>query len=104
MKRLLTGLFIGVIIGLLLTASVAFAGQPITLIVNGQAVQCDVPPQIINGRTMVPISAVAKALGCQVSWDGSAQAVNITSSTGAAAGTSGLEYYFPRPVNSRTCS
>jgi phosphatidylserine/phosphatidylglycerophosphate/cardiolipin synthase-like enzyme len=77
----------------LFVSSFAYAAQPITLVVNGQTITCDVPPELINGRTMVPISAVADALGCQVSWNGSAQEVDIT----AAAGSSDqLEYYFPR--------
>jgi phosphatidylserine/phosphatidylglycerophosphate/cardiolipin synthase-like enzyme len=92
-RRYLIGILV---ICMLSVASFALAAQPIALIVNGQTVQCDVPPEIINGRTMVPISAVAKALGAQVSWDGNAQAVTIASSAGAAASTSGLEYYFPR--------
>ena len=93
-KRLLTGLLIGVVV--LVTASVAFADQPINLIVNGQTVQCDVPPQIINGRTMVPISAAAQALGFQVSWDGSSKTVSITSSGGSGTQTPPIQYYFPR--------
>jgi phosphatidylserine/phosphatidylglycerophosphate/cardiolipin synthase-like enzyme len=93
-KRFLTGLLIGVVIGILVTATVAFAAQPISLIVNGQTVQCDVPPQILNGRTMVPISAAVQALGCQVSWDGNTRTVNITSSGGSQ--TPPIQYYFPR--------
>ncbi len=85
MKRFLTGLLIGVVIGSLFTATFAFADQPIQLIVNGQVVQCDVPPVIINGRTMVPISAVATALGCQVNWDAITHTVSITTSSGSAS-------------------
>ena len=60
---------LGVLVGMLLPSAFALADNPINLVVNGQAVQCDVPPVIINGRTMVPIRTVAEALGCQVSWD-----------------------------------
>jgi phosphatidylserine/phosphatidylglycerophosphate/cardiolipin synthase-like enzyme len=94
MKRKYLVALLAVVIACFLLVSLVYAAQPITLIVNGQTVQCDVPPQLINGRTMVPISAVAKALGCQVNWDGNTQAVNIASSAGSNA--SGLEYYFPR--------
>ncbi len=79
MKRLFTGVVLGILIGSLLTFSVALGTQPIKLLVNGQEIKCDVPPQIVNGRTMVPISAVSKALGCQVSWDASQGAVIVTS-------------------------
>ena len=46
-----------------------FAASPIKLIVNGQEIKPDVPPQIINGRTMVPVRWVAEALGANVQWD-----------------------------------
>jgi hypothetical protein len=34
-------------------------------------------PQIVNGRTFVPVAYVAEALGATVRWDGAAQAVYI---------------------------
>ena len=99
-RRFFVGLLICIVVGCLVV-SLAYADQPIKLIVNGQEIQCDVPPQIINGRTMVPIRAVAQALGCQAQWDSSANAVTITAAGGgppaAAAGNSTpVEYYFPR--------
>lgn len=36
--------------------------------VNGKDVPLDVPAQILNGRTMVPIRFIAEALGCEVEW------------------------------------
>lgn len=38
----------------------------------------DVAPQIINGRTMLPIRAVCEALGAQVGWDSETSTVVIT--------------------------
>lgn len=35
---------------------------------NGKLVPLDVPAQILNGRTMVPIRFIAEALGCEVEW------------------------------------
>ena len=55
------------LLGILLSR-VAWASQPITLTVNGVVVKTDVAPQIIDGRTIVPIRAVAEALGAEVSW------------------------------------
>lgn len=47
-------------------ATVGFAASPINLvidlIVNDQEIKADVPPQIINGRTTVPIRWLTKAL------------------------------------------
>lgn len=48
-----------------LTSSYAYATD---LVVNNKVIDCEVPPQIINGRTMVPIRAVAESLGADVSW------------------------------------
>ena len=55
------------------------ASNPITITVNGRIIQSDVPPQIIGGRTMVPLRAVAEALGADVQWDGNTNTVIITS-------------------------
>jgi hypothetical protein len=68
-----------ILVGIL--ASVAFAdSSPIKLIVNGQEIKPDVAPQIINGRTMIPIRWVAEALGADVQWDEHANAVRINGS------------------------
>ncbi len=39
---------------------------------------CDVPPQIISGRTLVPVRAIAECAGCNVRWSDSDNAVYIT--------------------------
>ena len=41
----------------------------------------DVAPQIIDGRTLVPIRAVSEGLNCGVQWDGPSNTVKITSNT-----------------------
>lgn len=72
-------LFIGLLIGCLFPIQSIFADQPIKLIINGQQIQCDVPPQNINGRVMVPARFVAEPLGAEVDWDGENRAVIIKS-------------------------
>jgi len=47
--------------------------------VDGRPVTLDVPAQIINGRTMVPVRAIGEALNCRVEWDGANSTVNIWS-------------------------
>jgi len=80
MKHFSSGLFAGLLIGLLLaTATFALADQPIKLIINGNEIVCDVAPQMINNRTMVPARFVAEALGATVEWDENQNAVVITS-------------------------
>ncbi|WP_170230360.1 stalk domain-containing protein [Aneurinibacillus danicus] len=79
-KNFTSGIIIGVITGVALFSGAALAVQsPIKLIVNGQNVQSDVPPQVINGRTMVPARPLAEALGAKVQWDSKNRAVIVTS-------------------------
>lgn len=47
--------------------------------VNDEAKTIDVPAQIMNDRTMVPVRAVAEAFGCDVQWDNNTRTVVITS-------------------------
>ncbi len=70
----------GIVLSAGVFAAVAFAGSPVKLIIDGQEIKPDVAPQIINGRTMVPLRWVAGALGSGVSWDEQNRAVRINSS------------------------
>lgn len=72
--------FVAILVGVLLFFGFAAAGawQNVRLFVNGREIYPDVPPQIINGRTMVPLRAVAEALGADVRWDDVSNAVIIT--------------------------
>lgn len=51
---------------------------------NGETVQLDVPAQIVNQRTMVPVRFIAEALEYEVNWDQQAQAVLIADQATAA--------------------
>lgn len=53
-----------------------FIGSKTTLI-NGQEKATDVPPQIINSRTMVPLRYVIDNLGYEVLWDSDTKSVTI---------------------------
>lgn len=46
--------------------------------VGGQEVPFDVRPQVIDGRTLVPVRAITEALGANVAWDAATQTVTIT--------------------------
>ena len=37
---------------------------------ESEEVKLDVPAQIINDRTLIPLRAASEALGAEVSWDG----------------------------------
>lgn len=47
-----------------------FSGSPSNIAI-------DVPPQIINGRTMVPLRAISETIGAEVDWNGNTQTVYI---------------------------
>lgn len=48
-----------------------------TIYRNGVATMIDVPPQIINDRTLVPVRAIAEAFDCKVTWNSDNRTVNI---------------------------
>ena len=52
--------------------------QNIRVILNGAALNFGVPPQVIGGRTMVPLRAIFEALGAEVDWNASTQTVTGT--------------------------
>jgi len=82
MKRnLLAGLLVAIMLLVLIApveANDAAASSPILVYVNGQQMTFDVPPQILSGRTMVPLRAIFEALGAEVEWDDSTQTVSAT--------------------------
>ncbi|MEW6081424.1 MAG: N-acetylmuramoyl-L-alanine amidase family protein [Bacillota bacterium] len=63
-------------------------GEP-TAVVNGKSVPLDVPPSIIDSRTMVPIRFVATALGAEVSWDEKTRTVRVDSPVAPPPATAG---------------
>lgn len=54
------------------------SSELITISVNGSKVTFDRVPEVINGRTMIPVRAVSEALDADVSWDEATQTVTLT--------------------------
>jgi hypothetical protein len=52
-------LIVSIIIIILLLLGNVYAVPYIRLIINGQQVYTDVPPQIVNGTTLVPIRVIS---------------------------------------------
>lgn len=50
-----------------------------TMIKNGEEIILDVPAQIVNERTLVPVRAVAESFGANVEWNDKESTVIITS-------------------------
>jgi len=71
-----------------LKPSTATVMQPVKIFIDGEELNTDVQPLIMNGRTMVPIRAISEKLGMKVEWDEANRWVVITSSTVPVGGSS----------------
>lgn len=52
-----------------LTGDNRYQDAAVKLLVDGRYIQADAAPQIMDGRTMVPLRSAFEALGAQVEWD-----------------------------------
>lgn len=77
MKRLWFVLLITSFFLLPLTLGTINGAKVVKLIYNGNEVSSDPAPQIINGKTFVPLKFIGDLLGVQVSWDQKKYAVLI---------------------------
>lgn len=55
----------------------ATANDEITVLLDGEKVYFDVPPQLSNGRTIVPLRKVCEELGAHVFWLDGLQAITV---------------------------
>jgi hypothetical protein len=58
------------------------ANQAIKIYVDGQEMKTDVPAQVVNGRTLVPLRAIAEYLGNEVNYDAKSNTVTIEAGSG----------------------
>lgn len=75
-------LFSLIVVILILTSSfqgTIYANENIKVVIDGDIISFDVPPQIINGRTMVPLRGIFEYLGAEVTWDQNSQAIRSSS-------------------------
>ena len=56
--------------------------KPITVLLDGTPIEFDVPPVLMNSRTMVPMRAIFEALGAKVNWNEFNESVSGISKTG----------------------
>ncbi|MDR0470009.1 MAG: copper amine oxidase N-terminal domain-containing protein, partial [Peptococcaceae bacterium] len=66
------------IVLLLIAVFPAMADDGISVTVDGKSLSFDVPPQLIQNRTMVPMRAIFEALGADVDWNGASSTVTAT--------------------------
>jgi len=82
MKKLFTGMFIGIFISLLafnFTSYAETSNSVIKLIVNGVTLQDDLQPISFENHVYVPAKSLAESLGASVSWNQEQNSVIITS-------------------------
>ena len=53
---------------LILSSISVFAAETVIVTLNGNPIEFDVPAQIINDRTMVPMRKIFESLGADVDW------------------------------------
>jgi len=73
MKRILAICLATILVFSLFPAPAMADTSDIRVILDGVELEFDVPPMIINDRTMVPMRAIFETLGMEVEWDVSAR-------------------------------
>ena len=66
--------------------------------INSETVELDVPPQIIDDRTLVPARAVAEGFGAKVDWNGDTRTVIISTVTSSQAAPTPAPSPTPAPA------
>ncbi len=74
MKKIMAFLLILTLFTGVMTVS---ASDVVKVVVDGSMVEFDQPPVIIEGRTLVPVRAVAEKLGATVKWNNETQTVTV---------------------------
>jgi len=54
------------------------ASSEIKVLLEGQELQFDVPPQMVEGRTLLPLRAIFEVLGLEVGWDDATRTITGT--------------------------
>lgn len=84
--------------------AVRFTIDSIGFSMNGIQLYLDSPPVILNGRTMLPVRAVAECFGCDVNWDSDTSTVTIDSTelqTLKITNPDGYAQYYGEVVNGK---
>ncbi|MBO5743935.1 MAG: peptidoglycan DD-metalloendopeptidase family protein [Clostridia bacterium] len=86
------------ILSLIFMCTVSNAQDGVSVYLNGQKIEFDTQPTILNGRTMVPVRAILEAAGAIVGWDGTnnmitAEKDGTTISFGIGSNTMAVKKY-----------
>lgn len=75
-------------------STTVFAADPVSATVDDKALNLDTPPQIIDGRTMVPLRGILEALGLELKWDPETKTITAVNK----------DYTIVLPVGSKTAT
>ena len=78
MKKVLSVLMITIMLFSIMMFPVSADTAEISVYLDAAKIEFDVKPQIINGRTMVPIRAIFEKMGAVVEWDGNTSSAICT--------------------------
>lgn len=79
MKGKLTHIVLYSLVLFVLLGGAVFAATHVTVYIDGNKLFSDVTPQVIDGRTMVPVAVIAETFGADIKWIESTKTVEITS-------------------------
>lgn len=57
---------------------IEYKAPPVTLKLNRKIIETDVPPVILENRTLVPVRVISESTGARVDWDGENYEVTVT--------------------------
>jgi len=81
-KQSIAKKIVGLILGLFMLTGLAvpaIASSPdISVYMDGRRINFEVPPQMIGGRTMLPLRAIFEEMGAEVAWDAATQTATAT--------------------------
>ena len=78
MKKRIYTILLSVIVMVNTFTFVGYADSGISVTLNGEKLSFDVPPQLIDNRTMVPLRIIFEAMGADVDWNNDTQTVTAT--------------------------
>ncbi len=79
LKATILALVLAAALALCLVAA-AYASE-VTVVLDGEVIESDVPARIEDNRTLIPMRAIFEALGMEVSWDDTTKTVTATDGT-----------------------
>lgn len=101
MKKIVTGIVILMLCMLMGMSAMAYENEIVEVYLDGEIVEFDVKPQIIGGRTMVPLRAVFEKMGATVEWDDPTRTVTAVKGDTTVVSTIGSNVMYINGVESQ---